>query len=210
MDKITSVFQKRYVDSGLMRGATVVVCRKDGVVYRKQFGDHGPSMVYDLHSLTKIITSVACLQLQERGHLDLDDPVSKHLPSFKKQRCTGDSSKCFPSLRKHVIITIRQCLNHTAGFTYPVHPKKLRTSLEDKELSKQERISLQNHVDDFMSETPLLFQPGTRFNYADGSNVIAHIVEIISGKPFDKYIHDNVFLPLGMHSTSFGILPGDA
>lgn len=199
---IAREFQSRYVDTGIMRGATVVVCRRDGVVYSRCLGAHTEDTVYEGCSLTKIITAVACLQLQEAGLLTLDSKVAELLPCFRGRR------RAAPGVEEASsdVMTIRQCLNHTAGFTYlnGCHPRGLRKPVEAAEAGRlKPREDLQKHVEDFMAKTALLFSPGSHFNYADGANVVARIVERVSGQDFADYIRDHITRPLGMDRTRF-------
>eukprot|EP00746_Dinoflagellata_sp_MGD_P144619 gnl/MRDRNA2_/MRDRNA2_77332_c0_seq1.p1 gnl/MRDRNA2_/MRDRNA2_77332_c0~~gnl/MRDRNA2_/MRDRNA2_77332_c0_seq1.p1 ORF type:complete len:144 (+),score=14.10 gnl/MRDRNA2_/MRDRNA2_77332_c0_seq1:61-492(+) len=92
LSKLTHDFYRNHVSTGRIKGATVVICRKNDVVYREHFGNHLEDSLYNMYSMTKIITTVACLQLAEQGKLHLDDPVCKHLPSFKQSRKVGLSN----------------------------------------------------------------------------------------------------------------------
>merc|ERR1719409_2092451 len=100
------------VGPGLMKGASVAICHKGEVIYRQQFGSHQPDSVYNIFSMTKILTTIAVLQLQDRGKLHIDDPVSKHLPAFSQQRGSNPDLKA-DDVAQYKPITIKQCLNHT-------------------------------------------------------------------------------------------------
>jgi len=204
-DTLTTTIRENYISSAVLRGATVVVCSEKEVVYREHFGEHGPQEIYTVASLTKIITTIACLQLVDAGKISLDDPVSKYVPSFCYARRKD------PDGHENDInnpVTIRHCLNHTAGFPFlvaSIHPRKLWSALERREAAKPDnsREDLVTYVNDVLAERPLMFRPGSHFNYCEGHNVVAYIIEIVSGKFFNDYVSDHITGPLGMTSTIF-------
>lgn len=166
----------------------VVRVRKDGrVVIEKGYGlanrakrlAFTPSTVVQIGSNTKDFTAVAILQLKERGLLDLDDSLSKFFPSSPAEK-RG--------------ITIRQLLDHTAGFPIGLGPDF-------------DQVTRQQLIDAAMG-FQLLFTPGERRNYSNtGYALLAAIIEQQSGKSYDEYVRDNVLQPLGLKDTGFH-LPG--
>jgi len=197
MDRLTRDFQSQFVDSDILSGATVAIIHGNEIIYRNEFGTHESDTVVSAYSMTKVVTSIACLQLVERGLLSLDDPVSKHLESFVNDSDTDDNGR--------ETMTIRHCLSHTAGLDYTnniVNPKS--EMLESfRWLIAYFTNDLCGYVDRHLSKQPLLFKPGTRYNYADGANVAAAIVERLSGEPFAAYVRNYITDPLGMHDTTF-------
>ena len=193
---LSSMFEEQWINSGLLEGgATVVILRRDGTVYRHHFGAHQPDSVFCVHSMTKMITSIACLQLAERGLLSLDDLVADHLPSFRGE---------------HAKITLRMCLAHTSGLDYHLGIVRPTITWDGSQWREALRYvascltrDLQTHVNSFTSSSSLRFTPGTMYNYADGANIGAAIVEVVSGVRFADYVREHITCPLGMVDTTF-------
>eukprot|EP00928_Gymnodinium_smaydae_P066041 TRINITY_DN49094_c0_g1_i1.p1 TRINITY_DN49094_c0_g1~~TRINITY_DN49094_c0_g1_i1.p1 ORF type:complete len:410 (-),score=40.58 TRINITY_DN49094_c0_g1_i1:74-1303(-) len=208
MEQFEKDFDESYVSSGVFRSVTVAICNSHGLLYRRRFPEElqGRIEVFNIASLTKILTTVACLQLCEDGLLDLSDSVSRFLPEFDHACEHGTASR--RSVISRTKVTIRHCLNHTAGMSYPfdtIHPKHLWTSVEKEAACKalDSREDLKSCVEDAVCKTPLLFEPGTHFNYAEGHNVVARIVELVSGQSFSEFVRQRITEPLGMLNTNF-------
>ena len=194
-DALTREFEEQWVQSGLFEGATVVIMRHDGVVYRHHFGTHRPDSVVCVHSMTKTITSIACLQCAERGLLSLDDAVGDYLPSFRE----GEYGK----------ITLRMCLGHTSGLDYHLGVVRPTVTWDRAQWREALRFvttfytrDLRGHVDSCTARSPLRFAPGTQYNYADGANVAAAVVEVVSQQGFAEYVREHISAPLGMEDTT--------
>ena len=200
-DAFDAYFQAKYIDTEVFAGgATVVICDKQGVVHRRVFGDHKEDSVYCAYSVTKIVTTVACLQLRDEGKLDLDDLMSKHLAGWvDADRPAEPGVTAKP-------ITIRHCLNHTSGLSYyifnkPMHSALERTACKAKDkLSKPTLAELSSWIG---KEGPIAFEPGQQFFYADAHNSVAAIIEQISGLDYETYLQQKIFGPLGMVDTTF-------
>jgi CubicO group peptidase (beta-lactamase class C family) len=175
------------IQAGGFPGAAVVVGRKGAAVWHKGFGrldwaTNSPRVspsetIYDLASLTKVVgTTTAVMILYDQGLIGLDDPVSKYLPEF-----TG---------RYKDAITIRLLLEHRSGLP-PDRPLwRLASSPQEAR-----RIVLSTAVD---------YKPGTRYVYSDiGAMTLAFVVEHITGRPIDQFLHERVFEPLGMTNTFY-------
>ena len=148
--------------------------------------------------MTKPVTGVALMQLWEQGKFGLDDPLARHLPQFADLLVydEGEPDKLRPPRRA---VTIRDVLRHTAGLTYggAGHPTD---ALWDELLP----LSPDNTLAEFaerMPRVPLLYDPGTHWHYSAGVDIQARLVEVLSGQPFDEYVRDHVFRPLGMTSS---------
>jgi CubicO group peptidase (beta-lactamase class C family) len=134
-------------------------------------------------SMTKPVTSVAILMLQDDGRLSVDDPVAKYLPEFAALRTPSG---------KPANITIAQLLSHTSGLA---SPPKNAASRSAKTLRDLEAIYLAN---------PMQFEPGSSWKYTTSGFIVAGlIVETVTGKPFDSFLQDRLFDPLGMKDTTF-------
>ncbi len=179
-----------FIDDHEIAGATVLVATRDGVVYLDAIGKadiaHDKPMKLDtifwIASMTKPITAAAVLMLQDEGKLSVDDPVEKYIPEFKDLK-TADG--------KPARLTIRHLLTHTSGMgEVPAEKSREITKLADL-------IPL--HV-----AKPLAFEPGTKWVYCQsGINTAARIVEVVSGMPFERFLEQRLFIPLGMKDTTF-------
>ncbi len=147
------------------------------------------------YSMTKPVTGVALMQLWEQGKFGLDDPLSRYLPQFADLQVYDEDEpdKLRPPNRA---VTIRDVMRHTAGFTYgnANHPT-------DPIWNELQPLSLDNTLAQFaelLARVPLLHDPGTHWHYSAGVDVQARLVEVLSGQPFDAYVRDHIFAPLGM------------
>ena len=210
-----AAFDEAYVHvDGFAFGCTVVALgRTHGVVHQQTYGGEATDTIYAVHSMTKIVTTIACLQLRDRGLLTLDDPIAMHLPSFREARTLDDRRSTAPSST----ISIRHCLNHTSGLSYywtdPAHV----TSAAEKAagawaLYEDLRSGMDNAavVDSFWSRAPALFAAGSHYNYAGGHCIVAAIVQRLSGQAFTAYLRENILQPLGMSDTTYTLSPEQA
>ena len=195
-------FQAKYIDTEVFAGgATVVISDKQGVVHRRVFGDHKEDSVYCAYSVTKIVTTVACLQLRDEGKLDLDDPMSKHLAGWvDADRPAEPGVTAKP-------ITIRHCLNHTSGLSYYIFDKPMHSALERAACKAKGKIWSKSTLAELSAwlgkEGPVAFEPGQHFFYADAHNSVAAIIEKISGLDYETYLQQKIFGPLGMVDATF-------
>jgi len=201
------------IDDQRIAGAVTLVVRRGKVAWFKAQAmadrEAAKSMPTDamfrICSMTKPITSVAVMMLYEEGKFRLEDPVSKYLPEFKNPKvlvkpATGQPYT-IPATRE---ITIRDLLRHTSGITYqwnddlgPIYEKAnvasglLRYDGTIGDSAKQ------------LAALPLLFNPGDKFEYSLGVDVLGRVVEVVSGKPLDEFFRTRIFEPLGMKDTYF-------
>ena len=185
LQRIDAVLRSAIAD-GAFPGAAVAVGRADvlakldGYGYHTYEGDRPvtPRSVFDLASLTKVVaTTTAAMKLYEAGVLDLDAPVSRYLPAF------GAGGK--------EAVTIRHLLTHTAGLPAfrPFHT---------------EGVTTREGVLQAILSTPLEYEPGSKSVYSDwGMISLALVIEALTERPFDEYVRDEIFTPLGMHDTGF-------
>jgi CubicO group peptidase (beta-lactamase class C family) len=188
-----------------------MVARKGKVVYSDAVGmqdiESQQPMKIDticrIYSMTKPITSVAIMLLAEEQKLALDDAVSKYLPELAGLkvfvRATNNELELSDARRE---MTIRDLMRHTSGLTYgyfgvtPVDQRYVAANLLAPDTTLAEMVTK-------LKSLPLLYQPGTRFNYSVSTDVLARIVEVASGRPFDEFLHERIFQPLGMEDTGF-------
>jgi CubicO group peptidase (beta-lactamase class C family) len=163
--------------------------------------------LFRIASMTKPITSVAAMMLVEEGKLRLDDPVSKYLPEFKGQKVLAPGQGLVPADRD---VTVRDLLTHTSGITYRFRGGDLgglyaRAGVSDG-LSPNEGTIAENVKR--LAAQPLLFQPGTAWEYGLNTDVLGRVIEVASGKDLAAFFRERVFAPLGMHDTSFFLPEG--
>lgn len=200
------------VKSGTIPGSIAVAGNRDGLLSITAAGPlavHGntpvtPDSLFRIASMTKPVTSVAVLQLVEQGKLGLDEPLQSYLPRFADARVLeGFDEAGQPMLRAaRSPVTIRQLLSHTSGYVY---------ALFDANAARLEKeghaVSMFVPGDGFL-DVPLAFDPGTRWAYGINTNILGHLVEVVSGQRLDAWLTRQIFAPLGMHDTHF-MLPAD-
>lgn len=196
---------QKFVDDGQIAGAVALVGKADKVlaveaVGRRDIGSDaamGPDALFRVMSLTKPITAVGVMMLVDDGKLELDDLVESHLPEFRGQKLyagfSGDRPVLVPAPRP---ITVRDLLTHTSGL--PDAPPPGYTDLD-----KHPDFSLADAVK-VIAGRPLSFPPGTKWSYSNaGMTTLGRIIEVVSGKPYDVFLRERLFVPLGMSDTTF-------
>jgi CubicO group peptidase (beta-lactamase class C family) len=175
--------------------------KEAGVALR---GDH----LFRIFSNTKLVTTIAVMQLAEQGRLALDDAVERHLPELGRRRVLRpgatqlDDSE--PARRS---ITLRHLLCHSSGLSYGfLDPGSLIHQAYGARRVMQADSSLAGLIDS-LAPLPLTFHPGEQWEYSIASDVLARVVEVASGQRFDRYLAQAVFEPLGMTDTYFCIPP---
>ncbi len=213
LERIGDAFQG-YVDEGRIAGAVGMVIRNGKVAYVDQWGmrdlEAGDPVestdIFSICSMTKPITSVAVMMLWEEGHFFLTDPVGRYIPELVGLgvATTGDATDGkLPTESARRPITVQDLLRHTSGLTYGSFGN---TSVD--QAYRAANVLGQPTLTDFvsrLSEIPLLYQPGTRWNYSVSVDVLGRFIEVISGKPFDVFLEERIFQPLGMKDTGFSV-----
>ena len=180
-----------------------IIVMKDGkCIYRHKNGFLDPEKTkpvtgkekYFIYSCTKVLTCTAALQLYERGLFSLDDELSKFMPEFAEMKVlTKEGVR--PAKRP---ILIRHLFNMTAGFGYNVNTPALLKCREETNGECPTREAMK-----YLAFGPLLFDPGEKWEYSLCHDVLAALVEVISGETFGEYVKKNIFEPLGMSNSSF-------
>ncbi len=166
--------------------------------------------LFRIASMTKAVTSVAAMQLYESGALMLDDPVSRYLPAFASVEVLVPAGGLAPPARP---VTIRHLLTHTSGLSYRfLAPPQLATRYIEAGITDglAQAPGTVGEMVDRLATLPLLHQPGARFTYSLGVDVLGRVVEVVSGRSLADYMRDEIFEPLGMVDTGFFRDPGDA
>jgi len=206
---------QRYVDEGKLPGFLALIARDGEVVHIAKGGlrdvEAGLPVELDtqfrIYSMTKPITSVAAMLLWEEGAFELNDPVERFIPAFADARVWAGGSQNKP-LTVPAIEPVRMwhLLTHTAGLTYGFHyAEPLDGVYRDHgfEYGSPKGMDLEACTNAWAS-LPLLFQPGTEFNYSVATDVLGRVIEVLSGQPLDAFFNERIFGPLGMVDTSFG------
>lgn len=201
-----------FVDRGQFAGATTLLARHGKIVEMKNYGRKsvgGPAMsadtIFRIYSMTKPITGVALIALLEDGKLRLDDPVTRFLPEFKDLKViAGFDAAGNPILEDAKRPpTIRELMSHTAGYGYGLSAD----SPADK-LYRTNAALLAPSMDEFIrraARLPLVYQPGTNFQYSLSVDIQGALVERISGQKFGDFLQQRIFKPLKMNDTAFHV-----
>jgi CubicO group peptidase (beta-lactamase class C family) len=170
--------------------------------------------LFRMMSATKVVTAVALLTLLDEGKLSLDDKVSRFIPGFADLEVAepprGEGSPRAKPVKAHREITLEDLLTHTSGMSSTGFPDPNRVSELSQELLYRPDDTLATYVPRLENAT-LDFQPGSRFNYSalDGFDVIAYVVEVVSGQPADVFMRERIFDPLEMRDTWFHVPPSE-
>ena len=206
----------RYVDDGRLAGWSVAVARRGKLVHVAHHGLRDvearlpvtDDTIWRIYSMTKPITSVAALMLWEEGALELTDPVSKYIPAFAQTRVYRSGSALNPGTVAAVEpVRVWHLLTHTSGLTYGfhhAHPVDAMYRGKGHEFAAPRGHDLAAACETWAG-LPLLFQPGTEWNYGVSTDVLGRVVEVASGLSLDAFFRERIFEPLGMDETTFHV-----
>lgn len=221
LERIDEHLNRNYINPGKIAGCQPAITRRGRPAYFKSFGqmdrERGRAMsddtIFRIYSMTKPITSVALMQLYERGYFQLNDPVSRFVPEWRGHQVwiegAGADMKTEAPRRP---VSMRDVLCHTGGITYgaalaalgvPASGNPVDEAYAEKGIRRGDESMLE-----FMrklGQVPLRYQPGERWMYSLSTDVCGALVEIISGQPFDLYLQQNIFGPLKMKDTAFHV-----
>ncbi|MEU5786847.1 serine hydrolase domain-containing protein [Micromonospora purpureochromogenes] len=211
----------RYVDDGRLAGWQIVVTRRGEIAHSSTYGmrdtEAGAPVERDtlwrIYSMTKPITSVAAMMLWEEGHFELNDPISRWLPEFADVRVFDKGSALKPYTVPAIEpIRVWHLLTHTSGLTYGF----AQTSVVDAlyraagyDLGVPAGLDLAG-ASAGMARLPLMFQPGTGWNYGVSTDVLGRLVEVVSGQSLDAFFTERILTPLGMTDTRWWVDEPDA
>ena len=219
LDRIDRHFG-RYVEDGRLPGWLLLISRGGKVVRLSTKGHRDveaglaveADTLFRIYSMTKPITAVAAMMLYEEGAFDLRDPVSRFIPSFANVRVFRDGTALRPMTAPPAEpVRIWHLLTHTAGLTYGFLHRHVVDEMYRAagfEWAYPEGLDLAACCERWAS-LPLLFEPGSEWNYSVASDVLGRIVEIASGRSLDAFFAERIFAPLGMTDTAFFVAPAD-
>ena len=201
------------IDQGLTAGIMTLVARRGEIVHWDARGwrvrDEDPlepNDIFRIHSMTKPVTSVAVMMLVKDGLLSLDDEVATVIPAFADVQ-VYENGVTRPPDRP---MLIRDLLTHTSGLTYGVFGDSPVDSMYNREFyltPGASEFDLRKRAD-ILASLPLIDDPGDRWNYSLSTDLLGHVVEVVSGKTLDRFFRERIFDPLGMDDTGFEV-PAD-
>ena len=209
-------WMERLVEERKLAGVLTMVARRGHTVWLRTRGmadlargrPMAPDSIFRIYSMTKPLTSVAIMMLYEEGRFQLDDPITRFLPCFQNMRVHsggGGSESSVPAERD---ITFRDLLTHTSGLTYGfMESTPVDAMYRDQGVDFQTSEQSLGEVVERAAALPLLAQPGAEWNYSIGTDVLGHLVAVISGRPFEDFLRERVIAPLGMEDTDFHVAP---
>jgi CubicO group peptidase (beta-lactamase class C family) len=183
----------------------------------------GPDSLWRVYSMTKPITAAAAMILIEEGKIGLDDPVSKYIPAFANMTVLTDPDTSLDTVPATSPITIRELMTHTSGLGYNINakgpilklyeargilPAEVNAAMET-DMRKVRPATLAAFADRVAS-VPLIYQPGTKWHYSIGLDVMGRVIEVASGMPFDHFVNTRIFAPLKMTSSFWSVPTRDA
>ena len=219
-DRLTKIDQMldKTISENQVPGLVALIVKDGKIVYHeaKGFADVPSEMkmakdqIFRIASQSKAITSTAVMMLWEEGKFQLNDPISKYIPEFANPKVltayryndTTYSSR--PASRE---ITVRDLLTHTSGIGYGVIDGDERMKMIYKkagivDLFTTEPVKISDNIKK-LAELPLHHDPGTKFTYSEGLDVLGYFIEVVSGMPFDQFLKTRIFDPIGMKNTGF-------
>jgi CubicO group peptidase (beta-lactamase class C family) len=218
LGRIGAFLQDRYVEPGKLACAQVQVWRRDQLAYETTLGladrERGRVLqrddIFRIYSMTKPVTSVALMMLVEEGLVALDDPVSRFIPFWKDLGVyAGGFMETFQTRAPDRPMMVVDLLRHTSGLTYGFQQQtNIDAAYRRLKLGEDLRSGTLAEMVEALATLPLQFSPGESWNYSVSTDVVGHLVEVISGESLDAFFVRRIFEPLGMTDTAFDV-PAD-
>ena len=215
LGRLTGILQ-RAVDSGELPGAVVMVAREGRLAYSRTFGWQDKARdvrmkedsIFRIYSMTKPIVSVAAMMLIEEGLLGLHEPISKYLPEFKEMKLAVENPdgtvKMVDAKRS---ITVQDLMRHTSGFTYGAFQQKTAVQKMYKDAGLWSQKWVLADFSKALAKLPLQYEPATTWEYGHSTDILGRVIEVVSGKPLDRFLAERIFVPLQMQDTAFEVPP---
>ncbi len=213
LERITDHIESNYIAPGKIAGCQVLVARHGVTAYRKSFGrmdierdkPMADDAIFRIYSMSKPITSVALMQLYERGLFQLNDPVHRVVPAWRDHQVwlSGEGDK-MELKAPDSPMTFRHVLSHSGGLTYGSTAHPVDKKYRELKVNRGEGETLESFMDK-LSQVPLRYEPGRRWMYSLSTDVCGALVQILSGQPFGEYLREHIFEPLGMKDTAFQV-----
>ncbi|MEO1061020.1 MAG: serine hydrolase domain-containing protein [Actinomycetota bacterium] len=209
---------RHYVDDRLLPGWLIAVTRSGDTVFSDTYGHRDVEAglpvehdtIFRAYSMTKPITTVAAMMLWEEGAFELTDPVDRFIPSFRDTEVYRSGSALAPTTEPMTErMRVWHLMTHTSGLTYDflnAHPVDQRYREAGFNWGAPQGMTLADGVDALAAQ-PLVFQPGTEWNYSMSTDVLGRLVEVVAGQPLDDVLRTRILEPLGMSDTGFHCPP---
>ena len=204
------------VDVGRLPGAVLLIARQGQVLLHEAIGSLDPASgtpmpldaIFRIYSMTKPLVSVATMQLVERGKLQLTDPVARYLPAFADVQVGRVEQGALHLKRPRAAITVYDLLRHTAGMTYEfLGQSPVQKMYEEAGLRITARGQSNAEFAALLARMPLMFEPGSIWEYSRATDVLGALLEVVSGQSLGQLLQENVLGPLGMVDTAFHVPP---
>jgi CubicO group peptidase (beta-lactamase class C family) len=213
LERVEAHVKHRYIEAGRFPGAQLVIYRRGKVVHSSVQGYADlerkalvkDDTIFRIYSMTKPITSVAFMMLVEEGRVALDEPVAKYIPEWKNLGVfvagTAPAFLTRPPSRPMLIVDL---LRHTSGLTYGFQQRSnVDAAYREAKIGVVDATGTLDSMIETLAKLPLEFSPGEAWNYSVATDVIGYLIGKISGKPFDQFLKERIFDPLGMSDTDF-------
>ncbi|MDD5325424.1 MAG: serine hydrolase [Polaromonas sp.] len=213
LQRLLAVLQSE-IDRQRLPGAVVLIARKGKIVLFESLGQRDPASgspmtrdaIFRIYSMTKPLVSVAVMMLMEQGKLLLSDPVTRFLPEFANQKVALERDGTLEFEDAIRPATVHDLLRHTAGLTYEF----LGASTVQRQYTRARLGAYQRSNAEFsqtLAGLPLMFQPGSVWEYSRATDVLGRLVEAVTGQTLGCYLREAILTPLGMVDTAFSV-PG--
>ncbi len=200
------------VERQRLPGAVALIARHGKLALFESLGALDPAAgtpmtrdaIFRIYSMTKPIVSVAAMMLMEQGKLLLSDPVANYLPEYAAQNVAGVADGTLQLRAVQQAATVQDLLRHTAGFTYEfMGSSSVQRQYAQSRIGSRTRSNAEfSHV---LAGLPLMFEPGTAWEYGRATDVLGRVLEVASGQTLGAYLQERIFKPLGMTDTGFSV-----
>src|SRR5689334_1599735 len=215
LDRTDAHLKSRYIDAGRFPGTQLLVYRRGKVVHSAVAGFADverkvpvkDDTIFRIYSMTKPLTTIAFMMLVEEGRVALDEPVVKYIPEWKNLGVfvagIAPNFLTKPPARPMLIVDL---LRHTSGLTYGFQQRSnVDAAYREARIGEVEKAGTLQSMIDGLAKIPLEFSPGEGWNYSVATDVIGYLVGKISGMPFEQFLKERIFKPLGMNDTDFHV-----
>jgi CubicO group peptidase (beta-lactamase class C family) len=219
-DRIENHLGQRYIEAGRFPGTQLTVYRRGQLVHSSVQGLADierkvavkDDTIFRIYSMTKPITSIAFMMLVEEGRVALEEPVHRYIPEWKNlgvfQAGVWPAFLTRPASRPMQIVDL---MRHTSGLTYGFQQRSnVDAAYRELKIGEIEKAGTLSSMIADLTKVPLEFSPGEAWNYSVSTDVIGYLIGVISGKPFEQFLQERIFDPLGMNDTGFFVPPDKA
>src|ERR1700691_6054942 len=217
-DRIEEHLKQRYIEPGRFPGTQLLVYRRGKIVHStvQGFADVERKVpvkddtIFRIYSMTKPITSIAFMMLVEEGRVALEEPVHRYIPEWKNLGVF--QAGVWPAFLPRALskpMQIVDLMRHTSGLTYGFQQRSnVDAAYRELKIGEIEKAGTLSSMIADLAKVPLEFSPGEAWNYSVSTDVIGYLIGVISGKPFEQFLQERIFDPLGMKDTGF-FVPSD-